>query len=87
MEIPSEEIDELAEGIISKYSTQYPIDPFQIADKLGIDVIEGNFGEHFKGLIKYENRRFYILLNLDFLKKSHYASARYTCSHELGHFF
>lgn len=87
MEIPSEEIDELAERIISKYSTEFPINPFKIASKLEIDVIEGNYGEYFKGLIKYANRRFYILLNLDFLKKSHYAVARFTCSHELGHYF
>lgn len=87
MEISSEEIDELAERIVSKYSTQYPIDPFQIAARLKIEVIEGNFEKHFKGLIKYVNRRFYILLNLDLLIKAHYAIARYTCSHELGHFF
>lgn len=87
MEIPSEEIDELAERIISKYSTEFPIDPFQIATKLEIDVIEGNYGRYFRGLIKYANRRFYILLNLDFLKKSYYSVARYTCSHELGHYF
>ncbi|WP_350292479.1 ImmA/IrrE family metallo-endopeptidase [uncultured Croceitalea sp.] len=87
MEIPSEEIDELAERIISKYSTQYPIDPYEIAEKLGIEVIEGKFGKYFRGLIKYLNCRFYILLNFDLLKKAHYALARYTCSHELGHFF
>ena len=87
MEIKTDDIDELAEGIVLKYSTEFPINPIQIASKLKIEVIEGNYETFFKGLIKYANGCFYILLNLDILKNRRYAMARYTCSHELGHFF
>ncbi len=87
MEITTDDIDELAERIVLKYSTEFPINPIQIASKLKIEVIEGNYETFFKGLIKYENGCFYILLNLDILKNRRYVMARYTCSHELGHFF
>ena len=37
MEIKTDDIDELAERIVLKYSTEFPINPIQIASKLKIE--------------------------------------------------
>ena len=87
MEISNNEIDELAERILEKYSTCIPVDPLEIASNNNIEVIAGSYGQFFKGLIKYSNGNFFIFLNLDKLDNPKFTIARYTFSHELGHYF
>ncbi|MBL6446397.1 ImmA/IrrE family metallo-endopeptidase [Fulvivirga sp. 29W222] len=88
MEISNEGIDELAEQIIVKYSASIPINPLEIAEKANIEVIEGSRKDYpFKGLIRRQGGKFYIILNMHLLNNINYSICRYTLSHELGHYF
>lgn len=87
MKINKEEIDELAERVVEKYSSTIPINPIEIAAKINVNVIAECYGHYFKGFICYNGTQFIIILNLDRLKDLSYAISRYTFSHELGHYF
>lgn len=87
-EIRNEEIEHLAESIVSEGSMGIPIDPYYIAQKYGIEVIEGTgYGSYFNGIIVHTDGKFYIVLNMDVLTDPYYNKSKYTCAHELGHFF
>ena len=85
--INKEGIDELAERVVAKYSTCFPICPLEIADKINVKVVAESYGNHFNGFICYNGSEFHIILNLDQIRDINYASSRYTFSHELGHYF
>ncbi|MEQ6118923.1 ImmA/IrrE family metallo-endopeptidase [Reichenbachiella sp. MALMAid0571] len=87
MEISNQEIDDIAEKIIKKYSKQFPVDPIEIAQSVGIEIIEGSRDYPFKGLIRRQDGIFYIILNMHILENVNYSMCRYTISHELGHYF
>ncbi len=87
MTIKDEEIDELAEKVVLKYSSGIPLDPIEIANKINVDIVYESYEHPFKGFICYDGKRFYIILNKVLLKNINYSNARYTISHELGHYF
>lgn len=61
-----------------------PIDVFEIASDLGIDVWLSDLGDNTAGIIeRRKGRRPQIYLNVD----DHLRRQRFTCGHELGHFY
>jgi Zn-dependent peptidase ImmA (M78 family) len=61
-----------------------PVDPFRIANHLGIDVFEADLAEDVSGLIVKEyNRDPVVLLNADDSENR----KRFTLAHELGHYY
>lgn len=87
MVINNDEIDELAERVIQKYSGKIPVNPCEIADKINVKIIYESYNHSFKGFICYNGKEFFIILNKNLLKSINYTNARYTMSHELGHYF
>jgi Zn-dependent peptidase ImmA (M78 family) len=81
------EIEDYAIRIANKYSPGIRVNPYLITQRLGIDVIQGNYDKCFKGLIRYENGRFYIFLNSNFFTNPNFTHARFASAHELAHFF
>jgi len=82
-----EEIENLAEKVLKKYSTCLPVEPLEIAKKLTLKVLFEPYENYFRGNILLLGREFYILLNSEILKDINYTGARYTLAHELGHYF
>ncbi len=82
-----EEIEELAEKVVAKYSSCIPIDPLEIAKKISVKVFHESYEECFHGNILLIGREFYILLNSNYLVELNYSNSRYTFAHELGHYF
>jgi Zn-dependent peptidase ImmA (M78 family) len=73
-----------AERILATvWGKRFPVDPVQIAHRLGIDVREAPLSENVSGaLVKKLGQDPTILLNAT----DHPNRQRFTCAHELGHF-
>lgn len=65
-------------GLIKKYKTT---DPFELASKLNIHIIEWNLHEEINGYYKYDRRNRYIVINQNLSEEW----KRVVCAHELGH--
>ncbi len=65
-------------------SISIPIDPIEIAEKLGIKVTEGNLPPEVSGVISREDAKSapVILVN----RKDHENRQRFTIAHEIGHY-
>jgi hypothetical protein len=65
------------------WGTRFPVDPVQIAHKLGIDVRQAQLSDNISGaLVKEVGKDPTILLNAN----DYPNRRRFTCAHELGHF-
>lgn len=73
-------MDELVNKLVRKHKTNCP---FQLASNLNIKVLYADLGKCTKGFFHRRLRRNYIVIHQDL----DYMQQRYTCSHELGHFF
>lgn len=82
-----DEIIDLAEFIAESYCPNDKIDPYLIADRNGISHNFGSYGKAFDGLLEYKAGRFHIYGNGDRIREPNYPRARFTFSHELGHFY
>jgi Zn-dependent peptidase ImmA (M78 family) len=74
-----------AEGVLRSVWGGYvfPVDPIQIARKLGINVVDGHLGPSIAGaIIKEDGKDPVILLN----ETDHPNRKRFTAAHEIGHF-
>lgn len=83
----NDEIAELAEDIAQQYFPANQIDPLMLIERLGITWSLGNYQDAFDGLIEFYNGSFHIYLNRDRLHTTSSPRARFTASHELGHYF
>jgi len=81
------EIAEFAEDISSFYFPNSKVEPENLAQKQRISFDYDFHADEFDGLLVFNNSRFHIELNLLRLKHPYSARARFTFSHELGHFF
>ncbi|MCL1950384.1 MAG: ImmA/IrrE family metallo-endopeptidase [Turicibacter sp.] len=72
-----EAIDKKVDALVKKHGTR---DPFQLAEAMGIRLIEHELGEIY-GFYLQEYRIKLIFLNKNLTE----SKLRYTCAHELGH--
>lgn len=81
------EIAELAEAAADWYFPSSRVEPVAIIKSEGITLSFGRYADAFDGLLEYRSGRFHIYSNLDRVKNSKSARARFTLGHELGHYF
>lgn len=81
------EVIDLAEYISQEYSTIGPIEPHIIASANSIRVIYNRYAHYFDGVLFFNGERFFIYCNLDKSGGMDTPRARFTLSHELGHYF
>lgn len=81
------EIENLAEFIADTYCPDEMVDPEIIAIKNGITYSYGHYEDAFDGMLEFVSGDFHIYVNLDTLKKQDHPRARFTFSHELGHYY
>lgn len=81
------ELSDLAAGVIETHCPDCHIDPERIIKAKEIPLFYDNYGDSFDGMIECVNGRFYIHCNLDRENISGTPRARFTLSHELGHYF
>ena len=81
------DIEELAEFVAEATFSNSRIEPEQIADQLGITHNYGHYEDSFDGLLEYHNGDFHVYVNLDRVYSPEHPRARFTFSHELGHYF
>jgi len=86
-EINIEEIEELSEKVLAKYSTTVPVDPHEIAKRVGLRTFFEPYDKLFHGNTVFVGNKFLVLLNKNNLSDLNYPFARYTYAHELGHYF
>ena len=75
--------EDAATVLADYWNDQFPVDPFTIAEKLGIKVWASDLPEHVSGLlVKQENSAPEIHIS----RSEGRARQRFTCAHEIGHF-
>jgi len=82
-----QEYSNLANSISNFYCPVGIIDPEIIASQNGITFNYGNYADSFDGLIEHLSGEFHIYINIDRLIHPYTERARFTFSHELGHYF
>ena len=81
------EIEDLAEAIsVSTFPTSR-VEPEALAEQEAITTSFGSYGDAFDGMLEWRRGRFHIYCNLDRVHSPTSARARFTLSHELGHYF
>lgn len=85
-------IQSLAQSISNDFFYKSYVDPYSAADDYEIEVRENDYSDNsglnlYKGVIWYRNNQFAIHLNTKVLGHHEFDFARFTCAHELGHFF
>src|SRR5437773_1372942 len=81
------EIEDFAEYLWGEYSTNGRIDPLVILKDQEITHSFSDYGSAFDGLLEFENGEFHVYLNQNRLVDISTPRARFTISHELGHYF
>jgi len=81
------DIEVLAEYIADTYFPSSRVEPESIAGKVGISYCYGRYEDAFDGMLECDDGDFHIYGNLDRVKYPEHARARFTFSHELGHYF
>lgn len=76
----------LAEGLADLYCPTGRVDPHRLLDGAQITVSFNNYGNTFDGALEHRAGRFHAYCNLDRVKNRDTARARFTLSHELGHY-
>lgn len=71
-------LSKIGTSLVRRYGTR---DPFQIAERLGINVLYCDGFGSLKGMYRVIKRNRYIFLNKDLGERMH----RIVCAHELGH--
>jgi len=82
-----DEIAELAEAVANEHCASGPIQPDAIAGANRITMSFGPYGDAFDGMLEHMSGRFHIFCNLDRVRESQSARARFTLGHELGHYY
>lgn len=82
-----DDIEDLAQRVVFKYSKSLPTDLVRIAEKINVKIIFEPYQDHFKGFICFDGQFFYIILNSQTLTNINYTEARFTLAHEFGHYF
>jgi len=82
-----EEIAALAEAVANDHCPTGKVDPPAIARQNGITLSYNSYLLAFDGMLEHRNGRFHIYCNLNRVGEPDSARARFTLSHELGHFF
>lgn len=85
-------IERLAEDLAQEYFYTTYVDPYSAADDYGIEVRENDYFDNagvnpYKGVIWCPNGNFVIHLNMKLLGNVNFDEARFTCAHDLGHYF
>lgn len=73
-------MDKFIQRIVRKHQTNCP---FSLAARLNITIMYEDLGQITKGFFHHRLRRNYIVLHYD----APYQQQRFTCAHEIGHFF
>ncbi len=81
------EIADLAEFVAEESWGDQGVDPLAVADAKGITVSFNNYGDAFDGLLEHKAGHFHIYGNLQRLERTDSSRARFTISHELGHYY
>lgn len=82
-----DDIADLAEDLGRRYLTNKGVNINKIAKNSGIELIRGNYNNHFVGELVHLANEFYIILNDDNLNYNETGRVRFTVAHELGHYF
>lgn len=83
-----QQIIQLAERISGSYlGTDFRAEPKVIADEHGVTISHDDYGDHFDGLLHFDEGRFHIFCNAHRCGSIDGSRARFTLAHELGHFF
>ena len=82
----AELIRALAEGLADLYCPIGRVDPHRLLDGAKITVSFNNYGNAFDGALEHRAGRFHTYCNLDRVRNRNTARARFTLSHELGHY-
>jgi hypothetical protein len=81
------EIAELAHSVADYHFPDRWIDPEPVIRELGITLTFGYYGDCFDGMLECRKGRFHIYCNLERVLNTTSGRARFTLSHELGHYF
>ena len=81
------EIAELAHSVADYHFPNRWIDPEPVIRKLGITLTFGYYGDCIDGMLECKKGRFHIYCNLERVLNTTSGRARFTLSHELGHYF
>jgi Zn-dependent peptidase ImmA (M78 family) len=81
------ELSDLAAAVAEAHCPDCRIDPEKIIKAKEIPLFYDNYADSFDGMIECVNGRFYIHCNLDRDNIPGTPRARFTLSHELGHYF
>lgn len=79
-------IRSLAEGLAELYCPTGRIDPHKLLEGAKITVSFNRYGNTFDGALEHKSGRFHVYCNLDRVRNRNTARARFTLSHELGHY-
>ncbi len=81
------ELSDLAAAVVDAHCADGRIDPEKIIEAKEIPLYYDNYADAFDGMIECLDGRFYIHCNLDRENLPGTPRARFTLSHELGHYF
>lgn len=81
------ELSDLAAAVVETHCRDGRIDPEKVIKAKDIPLYYDNYADAFDGLIEYVDGRFHIHCNLDRENLPGTPRARFTLSHELGHYF
>jgi len=86
---PERELDiaGLAEEVADSHCPGSRVDPVKIIEANGITLSFGRYADAFDGLLEYQHGQFHIYSNLDRVEEPNAPRARFTLSHELGHYY
>jgi Zn-dependent peptidase ImmA (M78 family) len=92
VQLPQErerEIIDLAEAVAEEYGPEEgkPIDPLFVINSQTITTSFNWYGNAFDGMLEHRSGRFHIYCNLSRIESPDSPRARFTLSHELGHYF
>lgn len=90
MEIPiqkKKQIEQLSEFIVRDYCNGYVTDLASIAFVEDITCYYDHYEKFFDGMLLFDGSRFHIHLNIDRGNAPQSKRSRFTCAHELGHYF
>ena len=83
-----DEIDALADSVLSLYRLSTPVDLAKLAEDEGVELVEGEFGPDFHGRIEYlEDERVFAIYHPGISSEIFPGRVRFTIAHELGHYF
>jgi len=81
------ELEALAEEVLIAQNPGKRIEPAQILRDLRIGISYGDYGTAFDGMLEHRSGIFHVYLNLRRCGRRDSPRARFTLSHELGHFY